>query len=155
MTKVYVDIDGVLADFDGQPNALERFMKEPNFFLHLKPLPFAAILNKQLGEDEQAREETYILSASSNHMGDRAKREWLKIYLPNLKEENIVIVRGGPWEKASREKARFAKGGNLLIDDYTHNLEIWEKNGGVGIKFLNGRNGKKRQWKGTIISMGL
>jgi len=154
MTKVFVDMDGVLADFDGQPNALERFMKEPDFFLHLAPLPFAKQLNEQLANDYDARETTYILSASPNHMGDQAKRRWLKAYLPNLKDENIILVRGGLWDKASREKAKYAKG-NILIDDYTKNLEVWEKQGGVGIKMLNGRNGKKKQWKGTIISMGL
>jgi 5'(3')-deoxyribonucleotidase len=153
MTKVYVDMDGVLADFDGQPNALGRFMKEPNFFLHLEPLPFVKILNKQLAEDEEARENTYILSASPNHMGDQAKMDWLKIHLPNIKQENIILVRGGIGNKAAVEKGRYAKGGNLLIDDYTGNLKHWESKGGVGIKFLNGRNNKKKQWKGDMMSV--
>jgi 5'(3')-deoxyribonucleotidase len=149
---VFVDMDGVLADFDGQVDALGRFIKEPNFFLHLAPLPFARILNKQLAEDEEAREITHILSASPNHMGDQAKRDWLKIYIPNLKEENIIIVRGGIGNKAAVEKAKYAKG-NILIDDYTANLIHWESKGGIGIKFLNGKNGKKKQWKGTIMSV--
>lgn len=151
MEKLFVDMDGVLADFDGQPNALGRFMKEPNFFLHLAPLPFVAKLNQQLAEDEELREITHILSASPNHMGDKAKREWLKIYFPNMKEENIILVRGGMGNKAAVEKAKYAKG-NVLIDDYTGNLLYWESKGGKAIKFLNGRNGKGKTWKGDVIS---
>ena len=33
----YVDMDGVLADFFGVENAVERFKVEPNFFQKLKP----------------------------------------------------------------------------------------------------------------------
>ena len=28
----YIDMDGVLADFDGQPNAVDRFRTEKGFF---------------------------------------------------------------------------------------------------------------------------
>ena len=34
----YCDMDGVLADFNNEPQALERFEKEKGFFYNLKPI---------------------------------------------------------------------------------------------------------------------
>ena len=35
---IYVDMDGVLANFDKEINAVERFAKEEGFFKKLKPI---------------------------------------------------------------------------------------------------------------------
>lgn len=35
---VYCDMDGVLADFDAEPNAVERFRNEKDFFANLTPI---------------------------------------------------------------------------------------------------------------------
>ena len=46
--NVYVDMDGVLADFNNEPNALERFKTEKGFFKQLTPINkegFKALLN--------------------------------------------------------------------------------------------------------------
>lgn len=143
-------MDGVLANFDGQPNALQRFMKEPDFFLHLAPTCLVGVIARLL-ENEEIRENIHILSASPNRKADKAKREWLSIYLPKLKEENIHIVRGG--EGANERKANFAQSNAILLDDYSGNLLTWESKGGKGVKILNGNNGKGLKWKGDCLQL--
>ena len=36
--NVYCDMDGVIADFNNEPNALQRFDNEKGFFKNLKPM---------------------------------------------------------------------------------------------------------------------
>lgn len=139
MKKVFIDMDGVIANFDGQPNAIQRFAVEKGFFLKIKPLPFAAKLNKAL-ESVALREHTYILSASPTERGDEEKIKWLAKYVPNLKPQNIIIVRGGHLKK------HYAGFNRILVDDYSENIKEWNENGGVGVKFLNGTNGKSKKW---------
>lgn len=135
MKKLFIDMDGVLADFNGQPNAMGRFITEKGFFLKLKPLPFAAKLNKAL-ESPVIKESVYILSASPTKRGDEEKIKWLEKHIPNLKPQNIIIVRGGD------KKKHYASANRILVDDYSGNIKEWTENGGVGVKFLNGTNGK-------------
>ncbi len=135
MKKLFIDMDGVLADFDGQPNALARFMIEKNFFKKLKPLPFVKTLNRAL-LSQAVQDNTYILSASPNSKADAAKLAWLEKHLPNMKPQNIILVRGGD------KKAAYARADRVLVDDYSGNIKQWNEQGGVGVKFLNGNNGK-------------
>lgn len=139
MKKIFVDMDGVLANFDEQPNALKRFAIEKGFFLKLKPLPFAKKLNKAL-ENPTLKENVFILSASPTDRGDQEKIRWLAKNVPNLKPQNIIIVRGGHLKK------HYAGYNRILIDDYSGNIQQWNENGGIGIKFLNGTNGKSKKW---------
>lgn len=147
---LYLDMDGVLANFDGQPNALQRFSVEPNFFQNLAPTCLVGMINYLLN-NESARERIHILSASPNEQADKGKMEWLAIYMPKLKPENIHIIRGG--KGADERKAAFANELSVLIDDYSGNLIRWEQAGGKGIKLLNGNNGKGIKWKGETLEL--
>lgn len=146
MKKYYFDMDGVLADFDGQENALGRFIKEVGFFLKLQPTEVTVAL-RELLKHEKVRENVYILSSSPNEQADYDKLFWLFDHLPLLKGENIIFVRGGDKKKAYAEK------NSVLIDDYSQNLIEWEQAGGKGIKLLNGRNGKGEKWKGETLAL--
>ena len=71
--NVYCDMDGVIADFEGQKNALERFKTEKGFFKQLTPINkegFKALLN-------DPHINLFILSASPNKQADRDKIEFL------------------------------------------------------------------------------
>lgn len=142
MRKVFFDMDGVLARFEEQPNAVERFAVERGFFRNLEPTNLVARLVKH-GVPNNA----YVLTASPHEQADNDKIEWIKEHLPQL-ANRVVIVRNG------KDKAKYAEG-NLLLDDYTNNLEYWVENGGIGIKALNKFNGTTdRHWKvvaGTLV----
>lgn len=136
-------MDGVLADFDGQVNALDRYKLETGFFSQLQTLPLLEQVRAML-IDPQTRQKIYILSASPNEKTDHDKKIWLSKHLPLLYESHIIFVRNGA------DKAQYANGA-ILIDDYTPNLKKWEQAGGVAIKYLNGKNGKTKSWKGQAI----
>ena len=140
--KTYFDMDGVLADFNSEPNAIKRFSKEVGFFQKLKPTKLVSILNKQVAYDSNI----YILSASPNVRADIDKMLWLYEHMPNLNPNNVIFVRNG------NDKAKYAKG-NILIDDYSNNLMEWEAKGGVGVKCLNGWNGKGIKWKKETLDI--
>lgn len=148
MKKFYFDMDGVLADFDGQPNALDRFITEERFFQILKPTKLVAKINELL-ENPVAREMICILSASPNENADRDKMFWLWEHMPNLKLENINIIRGG--QGADERKAFFANEESILFDDYSGNLITWTEKGGLAVKVINGKNGKGIKWQGARL----
>ena len=123
--NVYVDMDGVLADFNNEPNALERFKTERDFFKVLKPI------NKFAFEQLLSREDVnvFILTASPNKQADKDKRAWLKYYYPKLKKSHIIICRLG------QNKADFMKTKTgILLDDYGKNCNKWREKGNVAIK---------------------
>lgn len=112
--NVYVDMDGVIADFNGEVNALERFKNEKGFFKKLKPM------NENGMKKIIKNFNTFIISISPNEQADKDKREWLKQFFPEIKDENIIIVRDG------KRKVDYMKTENgILLDDYGKNCREW------------------------------
>lgn len=123
--NVYVDMDGVIADFNNEPNAVERFKNEKGFFKKLRPLNewgFSQLLaNNSVN--------VFILTASPNKQADKDKKEWLKYYYPQIKKGNIIIMRNG------QNKADFMKTKKgILLDDYGKNCEQWRERGNIAIQ---------------------
>lgn len=122
----YCDMDGVLANFDLEPKALDRFKQEKGFFANLQPI------TENVAAIEQLLAKGYdikILSTSPNEQADHDKKVWLKKYLPAIAEKDIIMARPQipkidyiPYSK--RIKA-------VLFDDYGKNIQEWLEGGGV------------------------
>ena len=135
--KIYVDMDGVLVDFDGGYEKLtgmttkEADEKGPEFFW--KPISKAGakwwITLKWMPDGKQLwdyvkKYNPELLSAPSREEASRmGKRVWVKRELPGVK----LILR------SADKKQEFASPNSILIDDREKNIEQWRNAGGIGI----------------------
>ena len=143
MTRVFFDMDGVLAEYRYVPYA---DMLQKGYFRDLAPQEEAVKALKQLAEDP--RLEVWTLSAviEENPYALEEKKSWLREQLGDS-VNNIRSVF--PFCGTSKRDA--VPGGirptDILIDDYNANLRDWETQA-VSIKFLNGINNRHGSWKG-------
>ena len=126
LLNIYCDMDGVIADFNAEKNAVERFATEKGFFKNLKPMNADGM--EKLIEADGKLINLFILSASPNKQADRDKLKWLKCYYPQIKRKNIIIMRCG------KNKADYIKTRGILLDDYGKNCNQWRERGMVAIK---------------------
>jgi nicotinic acid mononucleotide adenylyltransferase/PAS domain-containing protein len=135
--KIYVDMDGVIVDFDGGYEKLtgittkEADKKGPEFFW--KPISKAGakwwITLKWMPDGKQLwdyvkKYNPELLSAPSREEASRlGKRVWVKRELPGVK----LILR------SADKKQEFASPNSILIDDREKNIEQWKNAGGIGI----------------------
>ena len=143
MTRVFFDMDGVLAEYKYVPY---EEMLQKGYFAELAPQEAAIEAIKELAKDPQL--EVYTLSAviKENPYALLEKKTWLKEQLGDA----VWNVRSiFPFCGTSKRDA--VPGGirptDILIDDYNANLLDWE-NSAVPIKFLNGINNRTGSWKG-------
>lgn len=142
-TKIYVDLDGVLADFDGfyfqkfgyyprNADVLEAEMwKNINefdrFFFHLPLMKDAKKLWNYVNSIEGVKAK--ILTATGWRFEDVSgqKISWCEKNL-SIPKEDIITVKRGP------VKAEYADSKSILIDDtFTKCIEPWVNAGGLGI----------------------
>lgn len=148
---VYVDMDGVLARFpEGyHEGTFVAHMNEKGFFENLEP-EMNIIRAVKLFKRKNPRVKVKILSKlnGSPFCGDE-KLIWLRRWFPEMRLKDIILV------PADRDKSEFVQmhRNAFLIDDYSLNLHSWSVNGGRGIKFCNGINGRFGSWKGPRISV--
>lgn len=124
MRKIYLDMDGTIADLYGVENWLadliagnERPYREAERLVEEEELI-------KLVEDGYELAIVSWLAKNSNKEYDRkvrnAKREWLKVNYPNIKFTEIHIVKyGTPKSRVVNEKG-------LLVDDEIPNRREWK-----------------------------
>lgn len=141
--RVYLDLDGVLADFYGTARRLLKrayselppeeawgiLGKTPNLFLNLPLLPDARALWEGV-EREVGRPNMRVLTASPRDTGylfsaPMDKRAWVHRHFDGQCEVHVVL--------GSAKKAAYAEPHAILIDDQARNIHDWEAAGGIGI----------------------
>lgn len=133
---IYLDMDGVIADFDGHFERLfgvfprtmpstqrwEKVNNMPNYWADLPKTKKADILVNYLNKYG------FTILTGVPHQGcEKAKTEkhvWLKNYYGI--ETNIICC-------FSKDKAKYCRSGDILIDDWPKNIEQWKQAGGIGI----------------------
>ena len=147
--KIYVDMDGVLTDFERR---FEQFAGvTPDEFISQKTIEFGKkkadeefwdLIDKQIGvrfwvgmpwmpQGEELwkhikKFKPIILSSPSRDESSRiGKGLWVKRNIP-----------GTPL-KLSWDKEQYASPTSILIDDRDENIQKWKSAGGIGIKFIS------------------
>ena len=155
MTKVFIDLDGTLADFRAglwrlhipdntsymtRPRELwteaevandkliQKAMAVPGFFRRLPPIPGYKDLWALAGRDR------YVLTAHPDNAQTakrvaREKKAWCDFWLGNVPAYRFICC-------LRAEKKKYAKG-NVLVDDLEKNCQEWEEAGGIAILFRN------------------
>lgn len=139
--NLFLDMDGTLAKFYANPNYMEK-MFEPNYFATLKPYAIVDTIKEIIKEMPIVK--VMVLSACvDTDYCEEEKQIWLDHYLPEIPQENRAFCKVGE-DKTDLARLLVGKDDiNILLDDYSVNLEQWKAQGWVAIKFVNGMNDKK------------
>lgn len=146
MKRLFIDMDGCIAQFHAKQNYLEE-MYEEEFFKKLDPYS-RIIFALQDFEKKHPEVQMCILSAYPNSpFAKKEKIEWLDKYFPI---KNRIFLEAG---KNKSEYICDLSKDDYLLDDYTKNLLEWERAGGKGIKVKNELNCKSGVWKGARVDL--
>ena len=135
--NIYLDMDGVVANFDEKVCEYQHLDEQPwlalpQFFRELNPIGNP---NKAIEELQKWNCNVYLLSKvevrdTLNRVMD--KIVWAQEFLPSIPLENIIIV---PYHESKLKYLKTRIQNSWLVDDYSKNLIEWENAGGTAIKF--------------------
>ena len=140
LPEIYCDMDQVLCNFlkgadkvVGEPfvNADKEkrwntISNTKDFWANLEWMPGAERLYRRIEKYDPHILSAYAGKDKNSRVG---KMKWLT--------KNTKVPRGKIHLVVRSQKKDFAKGNNLLIDDYEKNIKEWESAGGQGILHTN------------------
>jgi 5'(3')-deoxyribonucleotidase len=160
-TEIYVDMDGVLADFFGSwarlmdkadwrdikdvSPALAKIRATDDFWLKLPVLPQA---RKLLALIKQVKGEYNICTSplADDPNSEPHKRVWIEKNLGFFPPKNVYITHNKP-QYATNKNGK----PNILIDDYGVNIDKWEAAGGIGFKYKDHKFERTAQELGQLV----
>ena len=150
---LYVDMDGVLADFYGPFDrmagvdswkdaskdtvsaVLRQITKQDDFWINLKVLPDVPQLMSAVKTLFGGDYKLLSKAIAGDPHAVKQKKQWAQQNL-NPQPNQIIIM------PATADKGQYAKQAdgtpNILIDDFGVNIKKWQSAGGVGIQHKTG-----------------
>lgn len=144
--RIFVDMDGTLCRFT---YVSRRMLYSKGYFASLAPDKDVVDAVKRLHREG---ERVCILSCylKDSIFARKEKERWLKRNIPGI--PYILIPCGSSKaEAAEKMSGRRLCSADVLLDDFTDNLNEWKEKGGTALKLLNGINDTKGCWKGERI----
>lgn len=142
--QIYLDCDGVLADFDRgaerilgmPPRAFEtrhdrgvfwkRLARAPDFFDSLEPMPDA----RELYEAVRHRNPIILTGLPLGNWAEPQKRRWAERHFPGVE---VITTRAAL-------KREHCHPGDVLVDDRDTYRYLWEEAGGVFVHHTDARS---------------
>jgi hypothetical protein len=150
---LYVDMDGVLADFYGPFNkmagvtswkdaskdtvsqVLRDISKKKDFWINLDVLSDVPKLMSAIKTLFNGQYKILSKALAGDKRVMTQKKQWVQSNLAMQPNETIIMP-------ATADKGMYAKQAdgtaNILIDDFGYNIKRWRSAGGIGIQHTNG-----------------
>lgn len=144
MVNVFFDMDGVLAAWNKNATIEDTFVRG-YFRTGVKPETDAINVLKSLTKEyDKESVRFFILSArydDENNRDNRFEKDKIGFLKDNGIDVPVCFVSCGTNKRSALHKYGIEGDYNLLFDDHTPNIQEWETNDCIGIKWLNNVNG--------------
>ena len=144
MTRLFFDIDGVLAEYKDAKDYSDLLQK--GYFRDLSPMEEPLKALRELSEDPSFEVHTLSAVIKESPYALEEKRAWLDEFVPSS------VKRQFCWcgEDKSLAVPWGIRPSDILIDDYNFNLRLWQEKG-IAVKLLNGINDRHGSWQGLRV----
>ena len=143
MPRLFLDMDGVLADFDGHYEAVFGHPRRrgsgwadvrtvQDFYFHIPPMPDML----ELWEFCAPYTPTVLTGTPSTVSQARNnKHRWVETWLPPGTPIICCSARG---------KSMFMKPGDVIVDDHDEYRHLWEEKGGIWVLHTSAKDSIKQ-----------
>lgn len=148
--RIFIDMDGTIANIHAIPDWWEKVQSEKDFFKKLEP--FSNMITALMLTEIYYGNKIMLCSLSAVDKGqlsdahEASKNVWL--------DENAYFIKERIFVQCGQKKSACVgtlSRRDILLDDYSKNLNDWVEDGGTAIKIRNGINCINGNWKGEII----